>query len=85
MYCVDFVENALFKSSGEICRSPLPSLLLDELSMDKRDSNGFFSRRLACRTNYRSYNSTDSSLVIVDYQQSFLACFLCKTADQAHA
>ena len=59
MYCVDFVENAVFKSSGEICRSPLPSFL-DELSMDKRDSDGFVLRRLACRTNSRSYNSTDS-------------------------
>ena len=44
--------------------------LLDELSMDKRDSDGFFSRRLAYRTNDRSYNSTDSSLVTVDYQES---------------
>ena len=80
MYCVDFVENTLFNSSGEICWSPLPSSLLDELSMDKRDSDGFFSRRLACRTNDRSYNSTDSSLVTVDYQQCFLACFLCFVA-----
>ena len=85
MHCVDFIENALFKSSGEICWSPLPSSLLDELSMDKRDSNGFFSRRLACRTNDRSYNSTDSSLVTVDYQQCLLACLCSKTADQASA
>ena len=79
MYCVDFVENTLFKSSGESCWLPLPSSLLNELSMDKRDSNGFFLRRLACRTNNRSYtfNSTDSSLVTVDYQQSFLVIFLC--------
>ena len=60
--------------------SPLPSSLLDELSMDKRDSNCFF-----LRTNNRSYNSIDSSLVTVDYQQSLLAFFnnfLYKTADQ---
>ena len=31
------------------------------------------SFRLACITNNRPYNSTDSSLVTVDYQQSFLA------------
>ena len=38
---VEFIENALFKSSGEICWSPLPSSLLDELLLDKRDSDGF--------------------------------------------
>ena len=31
--------------------------------MDKRDSGGFFSRRLVCRTSDSSYDSTDSSLV----------------------
>ena len=72
------LENALFKSFGEICWPPLPSLLIDEFSMDKRDSDSFFSRRLACRTNDRSYSSTDSSLVTVDYQQSFLACCVAK-------
>jgi hypothetical protein len=40
---VAFTENASFKSSGVICWSPPPSSLLGELSMDKRDSNGFFS------------------------------------------
>ena len=55
------VENALFKSSGDICWSPLPSSLLDQLSVDKRDSNGFFSSRLVCRTRDSSYNSTDPS------------------------
>ena len=34
--------------------------------MDKSDSDGFFSKRLGCRTNDRSYNSTDSSLITVD-------------------
>ena len=75
MCCVHFVENILFKSSGEVCWSHLPSSLLDEFLMDKRDSDGFFLRRLACRTNDRSYNSTDSSLVTVHYQQRLLACF----------
>ena len=45
MYCVDFVENALFKTSGNICWSPLPSTLLDELSMVKRDSDVHKIRR----------------------------------------
>ena len=57
--------------------------------MDKSDSDGFFSKRLGCRTNDRSYNSTDSSLITVDSER-FLA-FLCSaiaskinaTADQA--
>ena len=35
--------------------------------MDKSGSNGFFLRKLACRTNNRSYNLTDSSLVTVDH------------------
>jgi hypothetical protein len=39
MYCVDLAENTPFKSSGVICRSPLPSLLPDELLMNKSDSN----------------------------------------------
>ena len=38
-----FAENALFKSSGTICRSLLPSLLPNDLSVDKKDSNNFFS------------------------------------------
>ena len=81
----DFIESTLLKSSGKICGSPLPSLLLDELSMDKRNSDGFFSIRLACKTSDRSNHSTNSSLVTVDYQQRFLACFVCVSADQVHA
>ena len=50
MYCVHFVENILFESSGDICWPSLPSLLLDQLSTDKRDSGGFFSRKLVSRT-----------------------------------
>ena len=72
MHCVDFVENTLFKSSGDIFWPPLPSSLLDKLSMDKRDSNGFVSWRLVCRCSDSSYNLADSSLVTVDYQLCFL-------------
>ena len=43
MYCVDFIETASFKGSGW---PPLASSLLDKLSMDKRDWDGFFSRKL---------------------------------------
>ena len=35
MHCVDFFENALFRSSGDICRPPSSSSLLDQLAMDK--------------------------------------------------
>ena len=68
-YWLDFV------SYGNICWPPLPSSFLDQLSMDKRDSDGFFSRRLVCRNSNSSYYS---SLVTIDYQQHFMACnFLC--------
>ncbi len=57
---VAFAENTTFKSSGVICWSLPPSSLLGELSMDKKDSNGFFSRSVVCRSSDSSYNSTDS-------------------------
>ena len=44
-YCVDFDENALLKGFGIIC---WPPLLLDELSKDIRDSDGFFSMQIVC-------------------------------------
>ena len=56
--CVDFIENALFKCSGDIYRSLLPFLLLGELFQ-------------VCRS-----NSSDSSLVTVDYQLlNFLSAY----------
>jgi hypothetical protein len=72
MYCMYFVENALFKSSGNICRSPLPSSSLDELSIDEMDSDQFISRLAVYRPSDSSYDSTDSSLLTVDYQLRFL-------------
>ena len=42
-------ENASFKRSGVIFRWPLLLTLPDELPMDKRDSNGFFSTNLVSR------------------------------------
>ena len=38
MHYVDFVENALFKSSGDICWCPMPSSLLNELSVNKSNT-----------------------------------------------
>ena len=73
MYCVDFVENALFKSFGDIFRPPRPSSLLVEFSLDERDSSRFISRRLVCSSSDSSCNSTDSSLFTVGYQLRFLA------------
>ena len=70
MYCVGFAENALFRSSGDICWSLLPFSLLDRISLDKIVSDGFFSRWLVptCRSSDRSYNSTGWSLDWVNCQ-----------------
>ena len=74
MHCVDFAENTLFRSSGDIkfCWSPLPSLLFDRLSMDKTDSDGFFSRWIVYRSSDRFYTSTGSSLAIVNLSATLL-------------
>ena len=50
-----------FCSIQNIWQHPLPSSLL-ELSMDKRNSDHFNSRRIACQSSNSSYNSTESSL-----------------------
>ena len=42
-----------------------PSWLLNELSIDKRDSNGFISTRLVHRDSDSSYNTTDLSLILI--------------------
>ena len=52
--------------------------LFFELSMYKRDSEGFFSSRVVYRISYSSYNSTELSLVAVHYQLSFLGFLCCK-------
>ena len=57
--CVAFTENALFKSSGIICRPVSLFLLSDELPMDRRESDNFFSTKLVCRFSDSSYNTTD--------------------------
>ena len=79
LHCVDFAENACSKVLVAFAdHLELPSLLLGQLSVNKQDSDGFFSSGLVCRTSYGSYNSTDSSLVTVDYQQSFVVSdFFC--------
>ena len=66
---VAFAENALFESSGEIFRPPLPSWLLDDddqLSMNKRD-------RLVYRDTDNSYNMTDWSLIFLKQPLSLKA------------
>ena len=61
-----FAENILFVSSGVIYWSPPPSSLPGELSMDKRDSNGFFSTGKVCIVSNRSNKTTNSS-TLADY------------------
>ena len=56
MNCVYFVDNTFVWKFWQLCWTPLSFLLLDQLTMDKKDSDGFFSRRLVCRTSNRSYN-----------------------------
>jgi hypothetical protein len=63
MYCVDIVENALFKSAGDISWPSLPSSPLDELSIDERDSDCFISRLVVCRSSDSPCHSTDSLLL----------------------
>ena len=78
---VAFSENALFKSSGIICQSPLPSSLSNDLLMDKGDRNGFFSTQRVCMSSDSSHSMTDSSLNRDNCQASWLSSAL--TADMA--
>ena len=49
---MDFIENTLFDNSGDVyCPLLLLLLLLNELSMGKRDSDGF-----NCFMNISSYS-----------------------------
>ena len=87
IYCVDFAENALFSSFGVICLQPVNCCLHHALwrvldRMNNRDSDGFFSITLVCRCSDSSYNSTDLSLIIANYQQHFLPC-VSRSADLA--
>ena len=49
--------------------------------IDKRGSNGFISRVVVCSSSDSSYNLTDSSLISVGYQLSFLALLCTRSAD----
>ncbi len=69
MICVDLAENASIKSSGVICWSPPPS----SLSMDKRDSNGFFLTRRVFMASDRSKKITGSSVIVAHWRINFLA------------
>ena len=59
-----------FRAVFNVCTVWILLITLCQLSVDKRDNDGFFSSRLVCRTSDNSYNLTDSSLVTVDLQQS---------------
>ena len=86
-FCAAFKVYIMWISAKTLC-SKVMATFGDHLCLlcflDKRDSDGFFWSRLVRRTTNSSYNSTDSSLVVVEYQQSFVACnfFVCnKTVD----
>ena len=70
---VDFAKNTSFKSYGIICLPPLPSTLPEELSMDRRNSSEFFSRRRVCTLSDSFCRTTDLSLFSVNKLLSFLA------------
>ena len=53
------LKTLWFKSSGIICQSPLPSLLPDELPMDRIDSDGFFSTQRVCTVRPLQLGPTD--------------------------
>ena len=76
MHCVDFVENALFKTFSDHHG-------FVELWLDERDSSRFISRRLVCSSSDSSCNSTDSSVVTVGYPLRFLALLCARSADLA--
>ena len=59
---VAFTENASLKSYGVIYQSLPPSSLPNDVSMDKRNCNKFFSTRRVCMSSDGSQNTTDSSL-----------------------
>ena len=55
-----------------------PRFLTSSQIMHKRDSDGFFTRRLVCKTSDSSYNLIDSSLVTVDLNNtSWLITTIC--------
>ena len=76
------VAFASFKSSGIICRLPLPSSLPDELPMDRRDSNSFFSTRIVYTVSDSIYNTTDSSLI--KHTASWLSSCVCWSGMTSH-
>ena len=51
VYCVNFIENTLFRNYGNICWPPLPSLLLDGLLKDKKRQWCLcFNMTIVCRS-----------------------------------
>ena len=67
VYCVNFIENTLFRNSGNICWPPLPSLLLDGLLKDKKRQWCLcFNMTIVCRSSNKSFILTGSSLDMVN-------------------
>ena len=64
LQCVDFAENALFKSYGVICLSLPCSTVPDKLSMNRSNSDGFFLRRRFHKVSDISGKLTDSLLFV---------------------
>jgi hypothetical protein len=88
LHCLDFVEIPLLKSSGDNCGPPLSSSLLDELSIDERDSDCFTWRLVVWTSSDSSCNRVDwliTAHCTVDHQLRFLASHsLCtRSADLA--
>ena len=59
------VENSMLQCSGIACLSPQPSSLINELSMDRRDSNDFYSIQTVCLFSNSSCSTTDPILIQV--------------------
>ena len=64
MHCVDFTENALFSSSGNICSGSLPSTIdpsfhtPGSFSMDRINNSRLLSRYKVSSFSYNSYKAT---------------------------
>ena len=77
IYCVDFVENTLFKSSGDICWSSAFFASVANSRWTKETAMASFLRRLVSRSSDRSFNLIDSSLNTVNCQVAWLGLTSC--------
>ena len=80
MHCVDFIKTLCSKvllTFADLLRFLTSSRLM------KRDGEHFISRLVVYSSSDSSYNSTDSSLVIVGYRLRFLALLCTRFTDLA--